>query len=329
MRSLSAGEVAFAQRRHVAFLVLQVVRAVVLPVFPRLGSAQIKVTRHGVGMELRRADGGVIAVEVVGQPGATPVLFCHGLADSRLSAHSFAGAAHEFGLRLIAPDRPGMGRTNARRLNRVVDWVAEAILVLDALDVGSVALLGVSGGGAFAAAARLRCPIASEACCLSRHLAAYLPHPRDGGRAAHVLACGQTRPAFSGWFLGRLATVARREPGLFLRLATNEMPDIDRRTLARPDVREAFLTNYLRALHPPQLGSRARSAGADPALGFRDRVHHGTDVDRPRDADTTVPLQHARRFAEAIPGAQLQIHPGHGHFSILDAPVRTLATLAE
>jgi len=39
--------------------------------------------------------------------------------------------------------------------------------------------------------------------------------------------------------------------------------------------------------------------------------------------------QHARRFAEAIPGAQLQIHPGHGHFSILNAPERTLATLAE
>jgi pimeloyl-ACP methyl ester carboxylesterase len=35
-----------------------------------------------------------------------------------------------------------------------------------------------------------------------------------------------------------------------------------------------------------------------------------------------------RRFAEAIPGAQFQIHPGHGHFSILDAPVRSLATLA-
>jgi NAD(P)-dependent dehydrogenase (short-subunit alcohol dehydrogenase family) len=35
------------------------------------------------------------------------------------------------------------------------------------------------------------------------------------------------------------------------------------------------------------------------------------------DADTTAPLQHARLCAEAIPGAQLHIHPGHGHFSIL------------
>ncbi|MGW1554247.1 alpha/beta fold hydrolase [Streptomyces sp. NPDC002346] len=46
------------------------------------------------------------------------------------------------------------------------------------------------------------------------------------------------------------------------------------------------------------------------------------------DADTTVLLQHARRFAATIPGARLHIHPGQGHFSILTAPEQTLATLA-
>jgi pimeloyl-ACP methyl ester carboxylesterase len=186
-----------------------------------------------VEVELRRAHGGVIAVEVVGEADATPVLFCHGLADSRLSAHSFAGAAHEFGLRLVAPDRPGIGGTNARRLNRAVDWVAKATLVLDALDVGSVALLGVSGGGAFAAACAAEIPIASEACYLSRHLAR-LPGLPAGWPPGSARPCRWPRhaPAFSGWYLGRLATVGRREPGLFLRLATSEMPDIDRRALA-------------------------------------------------------------------------------------------------
>ena len=37
-------------------------------------------------MELSRSDGSVIAVEVAGEQGAVPVLLCHGLADSRLSA---------------------------------------------------------------------------------------------------------------------------------------------------------------------------------------------------------------------------------------------------
>jgi pimeloyl-ACP methyl ester carboxylesterase len=49
-------------------------------------------------------------------------------------------------------------------------------------------------------------------------------------------------------------------------------------------------------------------------------VHHG-------EADTTVPAEHARLYAEAIPGAQLHLHPGHGHFSILTAAREMLAPI--
>ena len=45
------------------------------------------------------------------------------------------------------------------------------------------------------------------------------------------------------------------------------------------------------------------------------RVHHG-------DADTTVPIEHARRYAEAIPAAELVIHRGEGHFSLLASRAR-------
>jgi hypothetical protein len=40
-------------------------------------------------------------------------------------------------------------------------------------------------------------------------------------------------------------------------------------------------------------------------------------------------VQHARLYAEAIPGAQLQIDAGHGHFSILGAAREILAALAD
>jgi hypothetical protein len=54
-------------------------------------------------MEVSRGDGSVIQVEVAGERRAAPVLFCHGLADSRLSAHLFGQAARELGLRVLAP----------------------------------------------------------------------------------------------------------------------------------------------------------------------------------------------------------------------------------
>jgi pimeloyl-ACP methyl ester carboxylesterase len=109
-------------------------------------------------MEVRASDGRVIAVEVVGDPDATPVLLSHGLADSRLSAWWLEEAARELGLRVIAPDRPGTGGTAFRWLGQVADWADEATAVLDALRVDSAAVLGVSGGGPFAAACAARIP---------------------------------------------------------------------------------------------------------------------------------------------------------------------------
>ncbi len=88
-------------------------------------------------MEVSRDDGTVIMVEVAGEPGGRPVLFCHGLADSRPAVQQFGPAARELELRLVAPDRPGIGGTGRRGLRRLADWVGDAVLVLDALVPGS------------------------------------------------------------------------------------------------------------------------------------------------------------------------------------------------
>jgi hypothetical protein len=61
------------------------------------------------------------------------------------------------------------------------------------------------------------------------------------------LGVARHAPAFGGWFLGRLAALARRSPRLFLRLATSELPGIDRRAFEQPGMREAFLTSYAEA----------------------------------------------------------------------------------
>jgi pimeloyl-ACP methyl ester carboxylesterase len=281
------------------------------------------------GMEVSRDDGSVIAVEVAGQQGATPVLFCHGLADSRLSARLFAPAARELGLCLVAPDRPGIGRTDPRRLRRLADWAQDATLVLDALGAGPAALLGVSAGGPFAAAcaARLGGRVRSLTLVSALGPPAW---PTRGMAPGQRLALQAARhaPPFGGWFLGCLATLARRSPELFLRLATSELPGVDCRALERPGMREAFLAGYAEAFRRGSWGVAqdlrvlTRPWGFDlGAIKVPTSIHHG-------DADTVVPAQHARLFAEAIPGAQLHLHPCHGHFSILDGAWEVLAMLA-
>jgi pimeloyl-ACP methyl ester carboxylesterase len=280
-------------------------------------------------VELRQADGRVIGLEVVGDRDATPVLVCHGLADSRRAALWLRPAAKALGLCLIAPDRPGTGRTDRRQLNHLGDWAEEATQVLDALKVESVALLGISGGGPFAAACAVRIPGRVRGLMLLSALGA--PGWPTSGMAPGErlsLRLATRAPAFGGWSLDRLAALARVRPELFLRLAATAQPGVDVRALQQPGMQESFLTSYVEAFRHGSWGvSQDLRLLTQPwdfdlgAIAAPTWVRHG-------DADTTVPVQHARRYAEVIPGAQLRIYPGHGHFSIFSDPHELLAVLA-
>jgi pimeloyl-ACP methyl ester carboxylesterase len=281
-------------------------------------------------MELRARDGRVVAVEVLGDGDASPVLLCHGLGDSRLSAQSLEHAALEVGLRLIAPDRPGIGGTDRRWLRQLADWADEAAVVLDALRVDSAALLGVSGGGPFAAACAARIPARVRSLMLVCPLGlAGWPTVGMAQGERLSLALATRAPAFGGWSMGRLAALARRSPDAFLWLAATSLPDVDIRALQQPGVRESFLTCYIEAFRrggwgvAQDLRLLTRAWGFDlGSISAPTSIHHG-------DADTTVPVQHARLYAHAIPGARLQIHPGEGHLSILSYPQDILAALGE
>lgn len=280
-------------------------------------------------MELRHGDGRVTTLEVVGDRDARPVLLCHGLADSRLAAQPLEQTARQLGICIITPDRPGIGGTDRHRLSQLADWAEDAADLLDALQIDSAAVLGVSGGGPFAAACAARIPSRVR----SLMLVAPLGQPgwptngmAPGERLSLLLA--SRVPEFGGWSLDRLASLARRRPDLFLRLAATAQPDADIRALQENGAREAFLTSYVEAFRgggwgvAQDLRLLTRPWGFDlGAIKTPTWVHQG-------DADTTVPPQHARLYAEAIPGAKLQIHPGDGHFSIFSNAAQLLAPLA-
>ncbi|MFC5277445.1 alpha/beta fold hydrolase [Halorubrum rubrum] len=99
-------------------------------------------------------DGREIAYAVCGPADGPPVVLHHGTPGSRLFAALLAEVAGEAGVRLVAPDRPGYGRSSpppddwGRR-----DWCADLSRVLRAESVDRAGLLGFSGGGPFAIAA--------------------------------------------------------------------------------------------------------------------------------------------------------------------------------
>ena len=94
-------------------------------------------------------------------------------------------------------------------------------------------------------------------------------------------------------------------------------------------MRESFLTSYIEAFRRGSFGVAQDLRVLTRPWGFDLRFIKAPTWVRHGDADTTVPVEHARRYADAIPAAQLEIYPGHGHFSILSRPQELLAPLAK
>src|SRR5262249_13234638 len=97
-------------------------------------------------------DGRRLAYLDYGDAAGFPILCCHGTPGSRLDFAVYGTPLDEVHVRLIVPDRPGYGCSEAKRTARLLDWPDDVAQLADHLGLARFAVLGVSGGGPFAAA---------------------------------------------------------------------------------------------------------------------------------------------------------------------------------
>ena len=97
-------------------------------------------------------DGRSVMVRDMGDPQGAPVVYFHGTPGSRLDVDFGADLAQRVGVRVIAFDRPGYGRSDPASCS--LELVARDVeAIVGRLGVGRFATLGWSGGGPFALAA--------------------------------------------------------------------------------------------------------------------------------------------------------------------------------
>lgn len=268
--------------------------------------------------QLRLADGRRLSYAEFGATGGRPVLYCHGLPAARLEARLAHKAACRLGIRIIAPDRPGFGRSDFQPQRTLADWPRDVAQLADALGLERFAVLGVSGGGPYAIAC---------ACRLARRLTTVglvaplgpVALPALGGamkgpaRFSFHLASHWPRLAnlLYGVLLGRLL---QRRPLLALLLLQVAEPD-------RPVVQNTETKEILRRSIQEAFRQGGRGAVAELRLFASDwglelgqittAVHlwHG-------EQDRTVPVSMGRHLAATIPHCQAQFLPEEGHFSL-------------
>src|SRR5271167_4350698 len=80
-------------------------------------------------------DGRELAYEEYGDPAGDPVLSFHGGLSSRLDAAPAHQAALDLGVRLISPDRPGIGLSTFQPGRRLLDWPADVAALTEALGI--------------------------------------------------------------------------------------------------------------------------------------------------------------------------------------------------
>lgn len=268
---------------------------------------------------LRLPDGRKLAWAEFGDPVGAPVLYCHGWPGSRLEAAHAHDCAGGLGLRLIAPDRPGIGLSDFQPGRTLAGYAADMAALADALGIARFSVLGVSGGAPYAIACAALLPQRVRRLALVCGLG-----PLDD-TASHAELSPLARLAFGlarrwpaglrGW--GALvAGLLRRHPQAMLALLRRRLPAPDRHVLADPQFAARQLASWREAFRAGVRGAArdgelyVRPWGLTPAAVVAPtRLWHGG-------ADGTVPVTMGRRLAAAIPGCQAEFPDHEGHFSL-------------
>jgi len=282
---------------------------------------------------MRLPDGRLLGWAEYGARQGPPVLYVHGFPGSRLEARLTAAAAERLGLRVIAPDRPGIGLSHFQADRTLGDWPQDVSNLADALGLERFAILGVSGGAPYA----LACAAAMPGRLSAVGIVGGLGPVADAGSTTGMAALNRCflylfrrAPWLGRAFFHPLALAMRRWPRPLFALFTATVPEADRKVLDRPGIREFFHASLHEAARQGARGAAhdlylySHPWGFDPA-SIRAPIHlwHG-------ELDVTVPVAMARHLARSIPKCRATFHPDEGHFSL---PIRhmeqILRTLTE
>lgn len=258
-------------------------------------------------------DGRTLAYAEFGDPDGAPVFVFHGGIGSRGFGLLFEDAAREIGVRIVSPDRPGYGRSDPVSDRTLLDWPDDVAALADSLDVDRIAVLGVSGGGPYAAACAHAMPERLTAAALVSSMGPP-GSPKSLGLRV-LLAAVRVVPWLPKLPIGRQLRLARDDPDAAIERRAKGAADPEAAMhhgeagrVLNASTAEAGRQGASAAAHEIAVVGRPwgfEMGGIDVPVG----LWHGA-------LDRTIPVAAAAYVADAIPDATLVVHDDVGHLSL-------------
>lgn len=251
--------------------------------------------------EYLHRDGRRLAYATYGDPDGRPVVFCHGTPGSRLLGKLLDAPAAKRGVRLLAPDRPGIGDSDPAQRG-IDDWPDDVAALLDHENAESARVVGFSAGAPFA----LACHRLDAVEGVTLVSGAGPPGVGDEGMAQQVV--GRLARA-TPWLLAPVfrlqrAVLARRDPEAALDLVADEPPETE--TFGPDDVARLVKADALAATSGgtrPVVRELGLVGGAWPfdlaEVSVPVTIFQGT-------RDTNVAPETGPALAERLPDATLE-----------------------
>jgi pimeloyl-ACP methyl ester carboxylesterase len=228
--------------------------------------------------------------------------------------------ARALGVRMIALDRPGIGRSGPKAGYHLLDWPDDVVEVANQLGIERFAIAAVSGGGAYGLACAYKIPHRLTACGLICSIAPGQLITKDAPPGMRAI-----------WWMGKhLPWLYRPSIRILMKTLGSDAATIDKRLarssrfVGKPD-REVLQNAQTRRLLAQTLaeGTRQGAQGnLDEAVRFvrpwgfgieeiackKIFLWHGAQ-------DRFVPVSLAYALAKALPNCTATFYPHEGHLS--------------
>ncbi|WP_050184486.1 alpha/beta fold hydrolase [Domibacillus robiginosus] len=269
---------------------------------------------------IRLSDGRHLGYWEYGDKRGVPVFLFHGTPGSRIWFLNDDPTAQSLGIRFIATDRPGYGLSDQKQNRQLLDWATDIKELADFLNIKLFSVLGVSGGGAYAAAVSHTLPEQTQLCLLISTAAPFQDGklPKDMSKENRIAFFLSKR---FPWLLNKLSHSQKKmidqQPERYqaaLKKGGRHLPEWDNRQLLKEGVAESTLLHSKEAYRQGVKGVSYETRLLMKNWGFNlgdiqvpVQIWHG-------EKDTLSPVSEVKKMARQFKHVESFYIKDGGHF---------------